>query len=418
MRNLYSNGPEKDFVRSPYAKLISATNALFVASPYVTLTAELLEAAKAGKQIRLLVGLNAATSPAALRAIFGIGNISIRYYTRRFHAKMYVFDNCALIGSSNLTDGGMQSNREATAFLERSDQLQDLRTLCEELWGNAPVLTAEILTKFEKSNQGFGKYFDPSIKIETDLGKQEPPNISVGSGKKTSEYLFLQALYQRVYEQFKPAFDEVTATISGSGLHRPEWSDADRASETNRFLNWVRLTHGAGGDWQKYPTLSKKEDLQASIVALGREWSTAADPRITDDYFTNMHFLRKVFSSEQALNASSRDDLSKALMGIHAFEEQIRFIKGGYAAIIDFFWKANNEDVDRVRRSLAHLVFGKGEFIRRLYDVLNFPEWKIRYFAESCAMELSGTIRPDICPPMNGRSAKGLRRLGFNVPAQ
>jgi len=25
-------------------------------------------------------------------------------------------------------------------------------------------------------------------------------------------------------------------------------------------------------------------------------------------------------------------------MGIHAFEEQIRFIKGGYAAIIDFFW--------------------------------------------------------------------------------
>ena len=153
-------------------------------------------------------------------------------------------------------------------------------------------------------------------------------------------------------------------------------------------------------------------------MALGREWSTASDPRITDDYFTNMHFLRKVFSSEQALNASSRDDLSKALMGIHAFEEQIRFIKGGYAAIIDFFWKANNEDVDRVRRSLVHLVFGKGEFIRRLYDVLNFPEWKIRYFAESCAMELSGTIRPDICPPMNGRSAKGLRRLGFNVPAQ
>ena len=417
MRNLYSNGPEKDFVRSPYAKLISTTNDLFVASPYVTLTTELLNAAQAGKRIRLLVGLNAATSPPALRAIFGIGNIAIRYYTRRFHAKVYVFDNCALVGSSNLTDGGMQSNREATVFLEQADQMQDLRTLCEELWGNAPVLTADVLSKFEKSNQGFGKYMDPSTKIELDLGTQEPPNILVGSGKKTSEYLFLQALYRRVYERFKPAFDEVTATLSKDGFHRPEWNGADRTSETNRFLNWVRLTHGASSDWEKAPILTRKEDLEASIMALAREWSTATDPRITNDYFVNMEFLRNVFSSEQALRASSRDDISKALMGIHAFEEQIRFIKGGYSAIIDFFWSENGEDVDRVKRSLGHLVFGKGEFIRRLYDVLNFPEWKIRYFGESCALELSGTIKPDICPPMNGRSAKGLRRLGFDVPA-
>ena len=143
----------------------------------------------------------------------------------------------------------------------------------------------------------------------------------------------------------------------------------------------------------------------------------APDPRITHDYFVNMEFLRKVFSTEETLRLASREDLSKALMGIHAFEEQIRFIKGGYSAIIEFFWKENNEDVERVRRSLGHLVFGKGEFIRRLYDVLNFPEWKIRYFGESCALELSGTIMPDVCPPMNGRSAKGLRRVGFDVPA-
>lgn len=418
MSNVYSNGPGKDFVRTPYAKLISSTIDLFVASPYVTLTSELLEAAKAGKRIRLLVGLNAATSPAALRSVFGVSNIAIRYYTRRFHAKIYVFDNCALVGSSNLTDGGMQSNREATVLVEQADQLQDLRTLCEELWGSAPVLTAEVLGTFEKSNQGFGKYMDPSVKIEMDLGKQEPPNILVGSGKKTSEYLFLQALYRRVYEQFKPAFDEVTATLSEDGLHRPDWNGADRASETNRFLSWVRLTHGAGSDWQKYPTITGKDALHASIVSFARDWATTIEPRIEDDYFVNMTFLRKVFATGETLKAASREELSKALMGVHAFEEQIRFIRGGYSAIIEFFWKENDEDVERVRRSLSHLVFGKGEFIRRLYDVLNFPEYKIRYFGESCALELSGTIRPDVCPPMNGRSAKGLRRIGFDVPAQ
>ena len=112
----------------------------------------------------------------------------------------------------------------------------------------------------------------------------------------------------------------------------------------------------------------------------------------------------------------SRENLSLALMGIHAFRGTDSLYQRGYAAIIDFFWKENNEDIDRVKRSLAHLLFGTEEFIRRLYEV-SFPEWKIRHFGESCALELSGTARPEMCPPMNGRSAKGLRYIGFNVPA-
>jgi len=416
MSSLYSNGPNKDFVMQPYQKLLAASHTLFVASPFVTLTTELATAANEGKVVNLLVGLNISTKPAALRAVFGIPNLSIRYYTHRFHAKVYLFDDHALVGSSNLTDGGMLSNREATLLVDRSDQLEEIRTLCQELWSGAPVLTPEILREFEASVGVFGQYFNPDTKIEAAIGRAEPSNISIGSGKKSSEYIFLEALRSRVYEQFRPAFDEVSETLSQNGLHRPEWNNADQGSETNRFLNWVRLTYGAGDDWQKSPIRSLA-DRHNEMVALGREWALTDNPRISDDYFANMNHLRSVFSNEESLNLASREDLSRALMGVHAFEEQIRFIKGGYAAIIEFFWKENQEDVKRVKRSLAHLLFGKDEFIRRLYDVLNFPEWKIRYFGESCALELTGTVRPDICPPMNGRSAKGLRYIGFNVPA-
>jgi len=79
----------------------------------------------------------------------------------------------------------------------------------------------------------------------------EPSNISVGSNKKSSEYIFLEALRRRVYEQFRPAFDEVSVVLGEAGLHRPEWSKSDSGSETNRFLNWVRLTHGAGDDGRR-----------------------------------------------------------------------------------------------------------------------------------------------------------------------
>lgn len=416
MPSLYSNGPQRDFVIRPYQQLMAKTTTLFIASPFVTLTKDLAEAARQGRNVSLLVGLNIATNPAALREIFGMPNLAIRYYTHRFHAKIYLFDSCALVGSSNLTDGGMQSNREATILIEQSEQVQEVRALCQELWTGARVLTPDVLKRFEDTVGLFGKQFNPDAKVEAAVGRAEPPNISVGSAKKSSEYIFLEALRRRVYEQFGPAFNECSELLATRGLHRPEWSDADKGSETNRFLNWVKLTYGSAGAWEKAP-LRGHEERKQLLLSLGQEWVAADNPRITQDYFSNMEHVRSVFTSEEALQNASREDLSAALMAIHAFEEQIRFIKGGYSAIVEFFWKENNEDVEHVRRTLGHLIFGKDEFIRRLYDILNFPEWKIHYFGESCALELSGTVRPEMCPPMNGRSAKGLRFIGFDVPA-
>lgn len=413
---LYSNGPRKDFVSKPYQELISSAQTIFVASPYVTMTNELHTAALNGKQISLLVGLNAATNPQALRNIFGVTGISIRYYTGRFYAKIFLSETCALIGSSNLTDGGMHSNREATVLLDEQVDVDEIRSLSQELWSRASILTPAVLKTFESTVGQFGRLFNPDKRIEDAVGKHEPQTMRVGSEKKSSEYLYLQALKRRVYEQFKPAFDEVTKLMSASGVHRPEWQVDEQSSETNRFLNWVRLIHGPSEEWRKAPPRSP-DNRAGYIASLVKEWAYTRDPRIPHDFFDNMEQLRRVFASRASLEDASLDDLSNALMGVHAFEEQIRFIKGGYGRIIPFFWEQNEQDIARVKRTFTHLMFDEGDFIAHLYDVLNFPEWKVRYFGESCALELTGTIRPNLCPPMNGRSAKGLRVLGFDVPA-
>src|SRR5579875_1739621 len=98
--------------------MIAGCTALNVAAPYVTHTAELREAALSGKAVNLIVGLNSATTPDALQKLLGVPNCKLRYFTRRFHAKIYVFGNTAMVGSSNLTDGGLFSNREATICLD------------------------------------------------------------------------------------------------------------------------------------------------------------------------------------------------------------------------------------------------------------------------------------------------------------
>jgi hypothetical protein len=43
------------------------------------------------------------------------------------------------------------------------------------------------------------------------------------------------------------------------------------------------------------------------------------------------------------------------------------------------------------------------------------PSMKLGRFGRFCALELDGTVKPEECPPINGRMAKALRYLGFDV---
>ena len=129
---------------------LQASARLHLAAPYFTLADPVLAAVKAGKSVQLLVGLNAATSPQALNRVHAIQGLAVRI--NRFHAKIYIFDNAALLGSSNLTDGGLYSNREAVICLDQDNDInavEEIRALFLELWEDAQVLTNE---RFKRSH--------------------------------------------------------------------------------------------------------------------------------------------------------------------------------------------------------------------------------------------------------------------------
>jgi phosphatidylserine/phosphatidylglycerophosphate/cardiolipin synthase-like enzyme len=150
MTRVFSNGPGGDYVTNPFERLLMATSVTRLAAPYFTVAEPLVRAAQTGKAVQLLLGLNAATSPKALKAVSGTPNLSVQYLTRRFHAKIYVFDDAALLGSSNLTDGGLRSNREATICLDQTDDLpsvEEIRALFAELWRDGLPTSATALIR-------------------------------------------------------------------------------------------------------------------------------------------------------------------------------------------------------------------------------------------------------------------------------
>jgi hypothetical protein len=421
VNRIFSNGGQGDFVQNPFERLASSSSRLYLAAPYFTKGNLITGIAQPGKSIQLLVGLNPSTSPEALSLAKNCANVSIRFLTRRFHAKIFIFDDAALLGSSNLTDAGFLANREAVICLDKAedaDAIREVRALFLELWESASVLTDTILRDFKLACDSIRRQGpDPESVIEERVGIVAPRNIDVSSWKRGKERLFIDELQRQVVEQYQPAFREVTLLLEAHHFRRPELEGVGSANETNRFLNWLRLTHIVGDEaWRSAPT--RTEELRSGdILRFGSEWATTEKSMIPTDYVSWLRTVREIFGTGNSIAIASKDEISRGLTSLHAFVEQLRFVKGGLANLPAAFWDANRNDVDKVRRTLTHLIHGTGDFVYRLHDVLYAAEFKLGYFGYFCALELIGTVKPGVCPPINGRMGKALRFLGFDVRA-
>lgn len=415
MNRLFSNRGSANYVINPYQEQITRSRELMIAAPYVTKTDQLVAAANAGKKISIIVGINECTSPQALTPLMGLPNCAVRYFTTRFHAKIYVFDEAALIGSSNLTEGGLCSNREATLFVEDSEDLDEARRLFLELWESAQTLTPDKLRAFAKI------YVKPSFPdghprfADAVGGKVEPPNIHIKEGGPKAVRMFVEQLRRQVYEQYRPAFMEVLETVRQDNLRRSDLEYLGIAYETNRFLSWVRLMQAPGDNWSQSPLRASREDRLQEIKLLGQRWVRSEGSQVQPEYTEMLKTVQHVFGTADSIDNASKEDLSVGLLSLHAFLEQLRFVKGGRENLAPFFWNENKHDVARVKKSLTRLVHGQGDFIERLHDLIYDPAWWLEYFGMFCALELFGTIKPEEFPPINGRMAKALRFLGYDV---
>jgi hypothetical protein len=416
MLRISSNSPSGDYLLNPYRQMIAASKMIWVAAPYVTEIDELLKAQSAGKAVQLIVGLNDCTSPDALSRIHGLPNFAIRYFTRRFHAKLYVFDDQALVGSSNLTQGGLTLNREANIRVDSEVELDELRELFSELWEDAHVLTAEKLAKFKKAWSGRRGALDPDPWIENAVGQAEPQNSSVASRKRSSETTFLETLRRQIYE-YGAAFREIDEVLAAEEIRRDELKDVGPAHRTNRFLNWVRLTHAPGEDAWRTAPIRDSLDRRNLIKQLGHEWAglESDSTQIPEEYLEWLERVVKTFGTKDTVADATKEELTAGLLALHAFYEQLRFVDGGLKDLPTAFWASNKEDLKKARHSFVYLLYGPGEFVVRLYELISNPERKIGYFGKFCGLELFGTIKPDLCPPMNGRTAKAMRFLGYTV---
>lgn len=416
--NLYTNSSGKNSFRNAFYINAHGPIDILIASPFFTYDQLISELLERSCRIKLIVRLCSATSPTALVKIIDKEGVQIRYFTSRlFHSKLYIFgDDVAIVGSANMTESGMQSNREIGVEIHREEPCFDsLISLFSSYWDQAEVLTTERLRRFKDISYGnTGTSIDDKCDndIINEFGDVKPAEgIQVGNKKPSREKVFLES-YRRTYQEFLDAYKIVERVYKLTGKRKLREDHVPLRIEIDNFFSFIREDFTTGESYLNEP-FRNGSDLEQFISEKLDNWFGAKREYLEKYIPLNYSVINSLFSSVNSINKADINEIYSALDKCHAFHDRFRFYKGGAETMKQAFISDNK--IEHLRNVFTYLIFGKGDFIERMGNCIFDPLYRTPHFGRSCVQELYGWVNKDNIPICNGRTVKALRFLGFNV---
>ncbi len=420
MLNVFANRKQRsDFVIAELQRRGVKDCDLFIAVAFFTEAEVVKTLLEKGCKIRMVVRLGFPTNPAALEAIRRHENISLRFYSSMsFHPKLYIFgDDVALVGSANLTHSALTSNQEVVVGIAGDDErFAELAAIFQNYWDDAEVLTDEKLATYAQAYKKFAVHDNAADKLARELadtlGNTAPANIERGEKKRSKQSLFLSN-YRKTYQEAVAAFNTARRAYEATGYRKASEQDIPLRLEIDSLISFVRDKETTGDSWGLGPMRNDAEQAEF-VQSLVEKWKTTKWPHFEDRIVgENYPRLMRVFASRESLAKANDDELFDALCTLHSFHDRLRFHDGGMPTWKKRFLAANKPG--RVRESLAYLVFGDGDVIERMANMIYNEDYWLSEFGQSNVQELIGWRNREELPVINGRTTKILRFFGAKV---
>lgn len=419
MRGLYTNrNVEHDFVHNGITANTRDGENIFIASAFFTDSEVVNELTVRNCHVRMVVRLGFPTNPNALRAVLKNKKVEARFYTNNsFHPKLYIFgDKVALVGSANLTKTAILTNQEVVVEIDSEDpRFSELINLFADYWDESEVLTEEAITKYEniynKNKDAVKNIGNIEEEVRKEIGDVVFSNINRGKKKRTKESIFLDS-YRKSYQESVSAFNYIKDEYLKYGRKVDETKIPLRL-EIDSFFSFVRDIHATHEIWRE-SQVGWSDKAKQHLASLIKEWHQTAWPHFENRIVnTNYPLIIKVFGSSDTIEKSTIEEIVDALVVLHSFRDRLRFYKGGLESLKTAF--INNNNPNNVKNSLIHLLYGKGDIIRRMADLIFSGDYKLNEFGQANVQELVGWVSADDLPVINGRTTKVLRYFGFKV---
>jgi hypothetical protein len=302
------------------------------------------------------------------------------------------------------------------AIAGEDERFVELAGVFQNYWDDADVPTEEMLRTYAAAYRRFEAHEDAADKLSREiaqqLGNTAPANIERGDKKRSKQSLFL-ANYRKAYQEAMSAFDIARRAYAATGYRKVSEQDIPLRLEIDSFISFVRDTETTGESWSEGPYRTEPEQV-AFIQALierwkARKWQHFEDKIVGENYPR----LVRVFATRDSIVNASDDELFEALCTLHSFHDRLRFFDGGMPTWKKAFLAANPPK--RVRESLSYLVFGDGDVIERMANMIYNDAYKLAEFGQSNVQELIGWRNKEDLPVNNGRTTKILRFFGSRV---
>ncbi|MCH8073264.1 MAG: phospholipase D family protein [Proteobacteria bacterium] len=420
MEGLYTNrNIESDFFRNALYSSMDDIRDVFVAVAFFTDDDVVKTMTENGCHVRLIVRLGFPTSPSALRELMKNSSVEIRFFTSpSFHPKLYIFgDKLAFVGSANLTTAALLTNQEVIVSVDSEDaRFAELGALFASYWDQSRVLTDEELEKYEEIHQRHKSSIADMRKSEkeiaNEIGDVNFANINRGQKKKSQESLFIDT-YRKSYQESVAAFHKVRSVYESIGLRKADENLIPLRLEVDSFFSFVRDTFARKESWREQ---AKGWDNQSErrLRAHIQEWHETERPYFNNTIVNvNYPLIQRVFSSPDSIQSSEIEEIIEAIVVLHSFHDRLRFFPGGLETLKSAFREKNS--VDDVKNSLSYLLYGVGDIVKRMCDLIYDDEYKLAEFGPANVQEMVGWVNREELPVVNGRTTKVLRFYGFDV---
>lgn len=340
---------------------------------------------RAGKKVYLTVSLRPPTCPRALRETLLLSNVTVHFFGRELHSKIYAFEqgdrnslsganyNVA-IGSSNMTNGGLYNNIETNVLLE-GDQAEEGYSQAKHIFNLGTALTSDVLDRYEEEFNTFEKpQFNDIIASPAVLG----------------------AGYERVQNAVK-----YVAKLCKNEINL-NYSDLPKSFVIDHFWHFIVEEKRSDKELLRQQTANgPSEPLTRALFEEFIQWDQSGD-QYCRQMLQRAHNLRALLS----LSSLNKNQLKELYLTFHAS----RYVDDRYTGKAEAFATRNTSK--QVLTSLHHLA---NEAIPISERVANLQRTDLALFGlgDSAIKEFNGWYYPNKYPIWNKKSDRALEILGF-----
>jgi hypothetical protein len=402
MNNFFTNSSIRDDYFNKALEYYSENCYLKIAVPFFTKSDAVKVAYKKNCKIDLIIRLCHTTSFKALKEILPLKNVSVRFYTsKEFHPKLYIFgDRIASIGSSNLTNGGLNFNQELNFIIEDKNLIKDLKNIFEDFWYYAKPLDMKtfnkLITKLKENAPEEENPIDNEIRKIT--GNISFPNI------KNRSYKHQDMIFLKNYQKYLIQFKKLTEIYEKHGKRKS--NDLPLRIEIDKFLSWVKEKHIKKESYL-YVEPKNFEQLEDKLIYLINDFIDHQNQDFELTISERYPRLINNFSTAEKIEEMSSNDIYVALQDVNAFGVR----SSRYNAHNNVFLNCNA--VEKIKRTLIYILHGKDYFFDRVTNTLTNDYYRLKHFAGNCSAELLGLVNNEDIPTCNSRLLKAMQWLGF-----